>query len=85
MSENTANKDVDMAADKVLSRRERRRRKRVHTCHCCRGEFMFCWQCRSCGFAICQNCMYENQWGLTCNGITWYCPDCGESNGYGNQ
>ena len=37
------------------------------------GEFMFCWQCK-CGFAMCQSCMYENQWGLTCNGITWYSP-----------
>ncbi len=29
--------------------------------------------------------MYENQWGMTCNGITWQCPDCGDWNGYGNQ
>jgi hypothetical protein len=29
--------------------------------------------------------MYENAWGMTCNGITWECPDCGEENGYGNQ
>jgi hypothetical protein len=45
---------------------------------------MFCWRCR-CGFAICQTCMHENAWGMTCNGITWTCPDCGEQNGYGNQ
>ena len=45
---------------------------------------MFCWQCR-CGFSMCQACMYENQWGMTCNGITWECPDCGGQNGYGNQ
>jgi hypothetical protein len=29
--------------------------------------------------------MDENFWGLSCNGITWVCPDCGASNGYGNQ
>ena len=29
--------------------------------------------------------MNENFWGLSCNGITWVCPDCGESNGFGNQ
>ena len=28
---------------------------------------------------MCQSCMYENQWGMTCNGITWECPDCGIS------
>jgi hypothetical protein len=45
---------------------------------------MFCWQCR-CGFSICQNCMNQNLWGMTCNGITWLCPDCGDQNGFGNQ
>jgi len=34
---------------------------------------------------MCQPCMEENKWGLTCNNITWVCPNCGESNGYGNQ
>jgi hypothetical protein len=29
--------------------------------------------------------MEENRWGMTCNNITWICPDCGLSNGYGNQ
>jgi hypothetical protein len=29
--------------------------------------------------------MLENQWGMTCNGITWQCPDCGGQNGFGNQ
>ena len=29
--------------------------------------------------------MNENAWGMTCNNITWVCPDCGESNGFGNQ
>ncbi len=38
-----------------------------------------------CGFAMCQNCMHENFWTLSCNGITWECPECGAQNGYGNQ
>jgi len=29
--------------------------------------------------------MLDNLWGLTCNNITWWCPDCGERNSYGNQ
>jgi len=29
--------------------------------------------------------MEENIWGLSCNGITWACPDCGGQNGFGNQ
>jgi hypothetical protein len=29
--------------------------------------------------------MHENAWGMTCNGITWTCPDCGDQNEYGNQ
>jgi hypothetical protein len=29
--------------------------------------------------------MLENLWGMTCNAITWDCPDCGASNGFGNQ
>ena len=29
--------------------------------------------------------MYENFWGLSCNGINWVCPECGQLNGLGNQ
>lgn len=29
--------------------------------------------------------MLENLWGLSCNAITWDCPDCGAGNGFGNQ
>lgn len=29
--------------------------------------------------------MHENMWGMSCNAITWTCPDCGEQNGFGNQ
>ncbi|MDT8380146.1 MAG: hypothetical protein RQ739_14765 [Desulfotignum sp.] len=77
-----------MTEDTQVSRQQKRREKRIHNsrrqCHCCRQTFMFCWRCR-CGFAICQACMHENAWGMTCNGITWTCPDCGDQNGYGNQ
>ncbi|MBA4391914.1 MAG: hypothetical protein C0407_00010 [Desulfobacca sp.] len=50
--------------------------KRTFQCHCCGKGQAFCWTC-SCGFQICQQCLPENAWGLTCNNITWICPDCG--------
>lgn len=68
----------------VEPKRQRGRIRRVHTCHCCGAVVPFCWQCR-CGFGICQACMHENLWGMSCNGITWQCPDCGDLNGFGNQ
>ncbi|MBW2176333.1 MAG: hypothetical protein JRH03_05155 [Deltaproteobacteria bacterium] len=64
--------------------RRKRHRTRDKTCHCCTIIAPFCWTCR-CGFRICQVCMDENVWGMSCNGITWQCPDCGEQNGFGNQ
>jgi len=64
--------------------RREKRRPRKYNCVCCAGVFPFCWTCR-CGFQICQACMLENFWGMSCNGITWQCPDCGQWNGYGNQ
>ncbi|MBI5488378.1 MAG: hypothetical protein HY905_13680 [Deltaproteobacteria bacterium] len=61
-----------------------RRRKREYECCCCRRQIAFCWSCK-CGFGICQDCMDENAWGMTCNFVTWTCPDCGASNSYANQ
>jgi len=61
-----------------------RRKNRAENCSCCNTEASFFWHCR-CGYALCQDCMEENFWGLSCNGITWQCPDCGRSNGLGNQ
>jgi hypothetical protein len=29
--------------------------------------------------------MQENLWGMTCNNITWTCPDCGAIRSFGNQ
>ncbi len=50
-------------------------------CPCCKTPVRFLWRC-PCGFAMCQACMDENAWGLTCNGITWTCPDCGTDRSY---
>ncbi|MBT3312649.1 MAG: hypothetical protein HN737_06015 [Desulfobacterales bacterium] len=67
-----------------LSYREKRLRAKEESCHCCRMKRTFNWPCR-CGFNICQECLEENFWGMSCNGITWQCPDCGVHNGLGNQ
>jgi len=67
-----------------LTYREKRRMARDKGCHCCGKKTLFCWNCK-CGFNICQDCMQENLWWITCNGITWQCPDCGGQNGFGNQ
>ncbi|RJP84790.1 MAG: hypothetical protein C4518_18270 [Desulfobacteraceae bacterium] len=78
MTESPEKKDVS------LQRRNRRRRGKDRICHCCGQAPPFCWTCR-CGLAICQNCMAKNVSNLSCNGITWSCPDCGGQNGFGNQ
>jgi hypothetical protein len=57
----------------------RRRRSVEHACPLCREERRMFWRCR-CGFEMCQTCMDENLWGLTCNTVTWTCPDCGGQN-----
>ncbi|MFZ3049105.1 MAG: hypothetical protein WA151_24585 [Desulfatirhabdiaceae bacterium] len=69
---------------KTISQKSRRRQANETVCHCCNKSYRFCWKCR-CGFSICQVCMYENVWGMSCNGITWQCPDCEAQNGFGNQ
>ena len=66
------------------SKRTRARRRKDIPCACCHAITPFNWTCR-CGFSICQACMHENVWGMSCNHITWQCPDCGEWNGFGNQ
>jgi hypothetical protein len=67
-----------------IAYREKRALRRAEACHCCGAATPFSWSCR-CGFHICQACMAENLWGMTCNGITWQCPDCSRQNGFGNQ
>jgi len=64
--------------------RRRHLRQREPDCPLCGRRVPFCWSCR-CGFRLCQACMHENFWTLSCNGITWVCPDCGQQNGLGNQ
>jgi len=71
-------------AGKMSSYRKKRKMHKADFCNCCKKKEAFYWQCR-CGFAICQACMEENFWGISCNGITWQCPDCGNHNGLGNQ
>jgi hypothetical protein len=69
----TAERNGEM---KKRKSRAGRRGKEKHECCCCRRTFTFCWWC-PCGFEICQECMEENLWGMTCNNIYWTCPDCG--------
>lgn len=63
----------------------RRTDDRGHACVACRQEVAFAWRCRACAFVMCQTCMQDNLWGMTCNHITWTCPDCGAENNFGNQ
>jgi hypothetical protein len=69
---------------KTGERKGRWRKPRNYLCATCRREQLFCWSC-ACGFMICSDCMEENFWGMTCNGITWTCPDCGAIRGFGND
>ena len=59
----------------------RLRRSEAHICPMCKVEQRMFRRCR-CGFEMCQACMDENAWGLTCNDLTWTCPDCGEQNSF---
>ncbi|MCU0725364.1 MAG: hypothetical protein MUE73_06185 [Planctomycetes bacterium] len=75
-----------MASAPDPARREGRatwRRKAVgeFVCTICDREVPFAWSCR-CGFMICSACFAENAWGLTCNNVTWECPDCGASRSF---
>ncbi len=56
--------------------KKRGRRRPDWICSVCDKKVPFCWSC-TCGFMICQDCMDENAWGMTCNNLTWECPDCG--------
>lgn len=57
------------------------RKKRHYVCTACKLEQPFCWTC-PCGFMICSDCMEENFWGMSCNAVTWTCPDCGAIRGF---
>jgi len=71
-------------ADKRTHKRKRRVKKDFK-CSLCTSTPPFAWRCRGCGFTLCQECMNENIWGLSCNGITWFCPECETMNDLGNQ
>jgi hypothetical protein len=63
------------------SKKNKRKPRSGRVCTICEQTVPFCWSC-PCGFQLCQDCMNENSWGLTCNQITWECPDCGAIRGY---
>jgi hypothetical protein len=71
-----------MGQERRTKRRRRRRKARI--CVACKETVSFCWHC-PCGFTMCSACMQENLWGMTCNNITWTCPDCGAIRSFGNQ
>ena len=76
--------DLEGARKRRMGSRGNWRRRRVYRCSICEQEQPFCWSC-PCGFMICSDCMEENYWGMTCNGVVWTCPDCGEIRGFGND
>lgn len=57
-----------------------RAKGREYQCTLCEKRPPFCWVCAACSFQICQACMQENEWGMSCNKVTWECPDCGHIN-----
>ena len=63
------------------SKKKAARRRKEYTCCCCTKDYRFCWNC-PCGFEICQECMSENLWGMTCNSLNWTCPDCGATRSF---
>jgi len=75
-----------MTADSQYRTVPKRRWKQPgrYLCAACGKEHSFCWNC-PCGFMICAVCMDENLWGMSCNGITWTCPDCGTICSFGND
>ena len=66
---------------KLSPGKRKARQQEVYICPCCKREVRFCWKC-VCDFMICQTCMEENTWGMTCNHVTWTCPDCGRLRSY---
>jgi len=71
------NRDQSPEKPELPSKR-RYRSKRIgsYECTICEKHPPFCWTC-PCGFQICEVCFAENAWGMTCNNVTWECPDCG--------
>jgi hypothetical protein len=57
-----------------------RRKRTEYRCTICEKPMPFCFGCVDCPFQICLACMTENEWGMSCNKVTWECPDCGRIN-----
>ena len=79
--------DINGMNDINMERTDRKggwRKAASYVCVTCSREQPFCWAC-PCGFMICSDCMEENFWGMTCNGIVWTCPDCGAIRSFGND
>jgi len=53
----------------------------TETCPFCKRPATMMWRC-PCGFRMCQSCLEDNLWGLTCNHVTWTCPDCGRDRSF---
>ena len=77
-------KEEKMSGSQEPGRKAKWRRAEKYVCVACSREQSFCWSC-PCGFMICWECMEENYWGMTCNGILWTCPDCGAIRSFGND
>ncbi|MBF0189421.1 MAG: hypothetical protein HQL50_15970 [Magnetococcales bacterium] len=74
------------AARRRRPRLTRRRGRSYPPCVACRAEETFAWTCKKCDFVMCQSCMNDNLWGMTCNQISWTCPDCGyDGNSFGTR
>jgi len=72
----------DQSSPNERRRPRRRGAPQSEECALCGQSQRYFRTCRICGFAMCQDCTDDNLWGITCNHITWTCPDCGETNGF---
>lgn len=77
--------DTKKSGRKAKAKPGRARRGRpapAQDCPLCGRPARLFRSCRHCGFEMCQDCTDANLWGITCNHITWTCPDCGEANSF---
>ena len=80
MTRTTECKDWHLEMPLPKPERRPRARRREYHCSLCKRSPPFCFACAACRFQICQDCMRENEWGMSCNKVTWVCPDCGHVN-----
>jgi hypothetical protein len=61
----------------LRGRAPRRRRGRTeYICTICERTVPYAFSC-ACGFTLCPDHFDDLAWGLTCNWVTWECPECG--------